>query len=127
MTSWLPSSVDDYDLIVIGLQECQYETRNETTVANKMKSSNNIISKLEARASSVLNATLSSLSLLGVETPTPFLDELETYMGEKFTVAVSVELVEMRLIVFVHKRNTFGDLEHSTEATGIGSVVGNKV
>ncbi|OQR98644.1 phosphatidylinositol-3,4,5-trisphosphate 5-phosphatase [Achlya hypogyna] len=55
-----------------------------------------------------------------------FFHQLEHHVGPSYVVAGSVELMEIRLIVFVHERNAVTDVEKTTEATGVGNVIGNK-
>ncbi|ETW09428.1 hypothetical protein H310_00033 [Aphanomyces invadans] len=56
----------------------------------------------------------------------PFFVQLLEHLGPDYTVAGAVELMEIRLAVFVHTRNTVSSVEKVTEATGVGNVIGNK-
>ncbi|CAK4717329.1 unnamed protein product [Aphanomyces euteiches] len=56
----------------------------------------------------------------------PFFVQLQEHLGSHYHMAGSVELMEIRLVVFVHTQHHVSDVEKITEATGVGNVIGNK-
>lgn len=57
----------------------------------------------------------------------PFIRQLLHHVGENYELVGKVELMEMRLFVLVHVRNSFSDTDKIAVPTGLGSVIGNKV
>lgn len=57
----------------------------------------------------------------------PFIRQLLMHVGENYELVGKVELMEMRLFVIVHTRNTVSDVDKLAIPTGLGSVIGNKV
>ena len=51
----------------------------------------------------------------------------QAHLGDAYNLAAKVDLMEMRLFVFVHTRNTHSSVEKVSIPTGLGSVLGNKV
>ncbi|KAL3656593.1 hypothetical protein V7S43_018591 [Phytophthora oleae] len=56
----------------------------------------------------------------------PFSKQIYLHLGDSYVLAGKVELMEMRLYVFVHERNNVCDVEKLAVPTGLGSVIGNK-
>ncbi|GMF32305.1 unnamed protein product [Phytophthora lilii] len=56
----------------------------------------------------------------------PFSKQIYLHLGENYVLAGKVELMEMRLFVYVHERNNVGEVEKLAVPTGLGSVIGNK-
>lgn len=56
----------------------------------------------------------------------PFSKQLFLHLGGQYGLVGKVELMEMRLLVYVHARHTVSQCEKHTVATGLGSVIGNK-
>ncbi|KAG7381364.1 hypothetical protein PHYPSEUDO_006069 [Phytophthora pseudosyringae] len=56
----------------------------------------------------------------------PFSKQIYQHLGESYVLAGKVELMEMRLFVYVHERNNVCDVEKLAVPTGLGSVIGNK-
>ncbi|KAI9990184.1 hypothetical protein PInf_020767 [Phytophthora infestans] len=56
----------------------------------------------------------------------PFSKQIYLHLGESYGLAGKVELMEMRLFVYVHERNNVCDVEKLAVPTGLGSVIGNK-
>lgn len=59
------------------------------------------------RASTVVKKTKSQLRMV-MDKPYHFFQRIERHVGPNFEVAIKADLMEMRLIVFVNKRNTVG-------------------
>ncbi|ETV80101.1 hypothetical protein H257_06494 [Aphanomyces astaci] len=82
------------------------------------------------RASKSLRQSFSDLTRRASTTTSaqsyPFFVQLLEHLGADYMVAGAVELMEIRLAVFVHTRNAVSDVEKITEATGVGNVIGNK-
>lgn len=57
----------------------------------------------------------------------PFSKQLHQQLGEQYILANKVELMEMRLFLFVHEKHTVTAFEKVSIPTGLGSVLGNKV
>lgn len=57
----------------------------------------------------------------------PFNKQLYHHLGESYGLVGKVELMEMRLFVYVHVRHTVSGVEKLSVPTGLGSVLGNKV
>lgn len=57
----------------------------------------------------------------------PFSKQIYLHLGDSYVLAGKVELMEMRLFVYVHERNNVCDVEKLAVPTGLGSVIGNKV
>lgn len=57
----------------------------------------------------------------------PFNKQLYHHLGEDYGLVGKVELMEMRLFVYVHSRHTVSGIEKISVPTGLGSVLGNKV
>lgn len=57
----------------------------------------------------------------------PFSKQLHQQLGEQYILANKVELMEMRLFLFVHEKHTVTGFEKVSIPTGLGSVLGNKV
>jgi hypothetical protein len=57
----------------------------------------------------------------------PFIRQLLHHVGESYELVGKVELMEMRLFVLVHVRNSVSDTDKIAVPTGLGSVIGNKV
>ncbi|GMF35442.1 unnamed protein product [Phytophthora fragariaefolia] len=57
----------------------------------------------------------------------PFSKQIYLHLGESYVLAGKVELMEMRLFIYVHERNNVCDVEKLAVPTGLGSVIGNKV
>ncbi|KAK1928265.1 Phosphatidylinositol 3 [Phytophthora citrophthora] len=56
----------------------------------------------------------------------PFSKQIYLHLGDSYVLAGKVELMEMRLFVFVHERNNVCEVEKLAVPTGLGSVIGNK-
>ncbi|RLN97557.1 hypothetical protein BBJ28_00017551 [Nothophytophthora sp. Chile5] len=56
----------------------------------------------------------------------PFSKQIHQHLGKSYAVVGKVELMEMRLFVYVHERNNVNDVEKLAIPTGLGSVIGNK-
>nr|CCA15067.1 phosphatidylinositol3 putative [Albugo laibachii Nc14] len=56
-----------------------------------------------------------------------FSKQLQQQLGEHYILANKVELMEMRLFLFVHEKHTVTAVEKISIPTGLGSVLGNKV
>ncbi|TMW64264.1 hypothetical protein Poli38472_012886 [Pythium oligandrum] len=56
----------------------------------------------------------------------PFARQLTQHLGEQYVLVAKVELLEMRLLVFVHSKHRVSGIEKHSIATGLGSVIGNK-
>lgn len=57
----------------------------------------------------------------------PFNRQLYGHLGESYNLVGKVELMEMRLFVYVHTRHVVSGIEKISVPTGLGSVLGNKV
>ena len=57
-----------------------------------------------------------------------FVGLIQNQVGEEFVIMANVSLWQMRLIVLVHQahKDDVTALEHTTEATGIGHVLGGQ-
>ncbi|KDO29986.1 hypothetical protein SPRG_05175 [Saprolegnia parasitica CBS 223.65] len=142
--AWIPQHGGDFDVIAIGLQESSFK---------KHASSHEVLEKTESiedddedddDATAAADAAPAEQAEVPVERTEPpvlvksasskrsllphyaFFQQLEDHVGASYTVAGSIELMEIRLIVFVHTRNKCTDVEKTTEATGVGNVIGNK-
>ncbi|KAF4321602.1 hypothetical protein BBO99_00004572 [Phytophthora kernoviae] len=56
----------------------------------------------------------------------PFNRQIYMHLGESYALVGKVDLMEMRLFVYVHERNNVTDVEKLAIPTGLGSVIGNK-
>lgn len=57
----------------------------------------------------------------------PFNRQLFLHLGDQYGIIGKVELMEMRLFIYVHNKHPVSQIEKTTVATGLGSVIGNKV
>uniref|UniRef100_K3X4F6 C2 domain-containing protein n=1 Tax=Globisporangium ultimum (strain ATCC 200006 / CBS 805.95 / DAOM BR144) TaxID=431595 RepID=K3X4F6_GLOUD len=56
----------------------------------------------------------------------PFNRQLYLHLGDKFALVGKVELMEMRLFMYVQTKHSVTGIEKATVPTGLGSVLGNK-
>ncbi|KAH7474199.1 Phosphatidylinositol 3,4,5-trisphosphate 5-phosphatase 2B [Phytophthora ramorum] len=67
-----------------------------------------------------------SSNLMGDALDYPFSKQIYLHLGESYVLAGKVELMEMRLYVYVHERNNVCEVDKLAVPTGLGSVLGNK-
>ena len=126
---WIPQGGGEFDLIALGLQESSYKhsfkerkvsvdgetpierkTSRLTMVGDKIRqlsprsagkgSRTSLFDQVGRKASVALNRTKTQFADV-----CPFVKQLEEHLGENYKLAILVELLEMRLVVFVHQRN----------------------
>merc|ERR1711871_1933743 len=108
LTPFFAKGGEDYDIIAVGGQEAQYDQKvpaEATPIAAEATYMNGSKRKLHH-----------------------WFGCLQTHLGDEWQPVESVELLEMRLIVFARKNKkvVVKDIESATEATGLMHIVGNK-
>ncbi|KAF0693475.1 Aste57867_15572 [Aphanomyces stellatus] len=159
---WIPEGGGDYDIIAVGLQESTYKKKSnapdspghrevETVPEHEHEDDDDdedaardielhevvldeVPKKKELPKHSSIRHAFSELTKRPSMTPStyPFFTQLAEHLGSNYMQIGAVELMEIRLAVYVHTRNEagihrFSDVEKVTEATGVGNVIGNKV
>jgi hypothetical protein len=132
---WIPKGGGGFDLIVVGVQECSFRTRPAYVVAGGISDHE----EDEEDEDSLVPCTRRSLSQTGAKLPEAdatgasahdrrFINLVAQHVGTQYVPVDTVALMNMRLVVFVHvdHQDEISSIEKTTEATGIGRVVGNK-
>lgn len=98
-------------------------TNDQTVVVKRSRTKTSLrkVSTMVKQLSSNLRDTV------GDALDYPFMKPLLQHLGDDYELVGKVELMEMRLIVMVHTRNSFSKVEKAAIPTGLGSVIGNKV
>lgn len=97
------------------------ETGDVIVKRSRTKKSIRKVSKLVRQVSSNLRDSVADVL------DYPFNRQIYLHLGEKYALVGKVELMEMRLFVYVHTKHTVSGIEKLSIPTGLGSVLGNKV
>ncbi|ETL26095.1 hypothetical protein, variant 1 [Phytophthora nicotianae] len=107
------------------------ETSNSSTI-DASKSSDVIVKRSRTKKSMrkmtrmVRQLSSNLRDTMGDTHDYPFSKQIYLHLGDSYVLAGKVELMEMRLFVYVHERNNVCDVEKLAVPTGLGSVIGNK-
>ncbi|KAH9157518.1 hypothetical protein AeRB84_000620 [Aphanomyces euteiches] len=147
ISAWIPEGGGVYDILAIGVQESTYKKKASHSNGNHEMET---VPEQEHEEDDDDDDAAQDIEMQEVvleeppkpKTPTrmlsltkhnsatastyPFFVQLQEHLGSHYHMAGSVELMEIRLVVFVHTQHHVSDVEKITEATGVGNVIGNK-
>ncbi|OQS02462.1 phosphatidylinositol-3,4,5-trisphosphate 5-phosphatase [Thraustotheca clavata] len=128
---WLPQGGGGFDVIAVGLQESSFKKSSSSSndvfdEDDDDEENGEVVEVTEVSPPKQLQKSPSNASKRNLNSHYPFYQQLEEHFGQDYVIAGHVDLMEIRLIVFVHNRHEFTDVEKITEATGVGNVIGNK-